>query len=184
MQARFHCRFMHNEQQSCLLAYCQANEQPSASHKSAGTPCYRLYSMCTCMSTCHMLQAVCMFRRRRTLYASASQNRLITSLWAYAAHSRVSLWASAHATCTRVSARSTVKPQTPRNAWLHGCSVLSWFDTLQDSLAEGDKITLETARFLKDDFLQQNSFTKYDKYCPFYKVSCTSSISSFDPSYV
>lgn len=42
---------------------------------------------------------------------------------------------------------------------------------LQDSLAEADKITLETARFLKDDFLQQNSFTKYDKYCPFYKVS-------------
>ena len=41
---------------------------------------------------------------------------------------------------------------------------------MQDSLAEGDKITLETARFLKDDFLQQNSFTKYDKYCPFYKV--------------
>ena len=39
----------------------------------------------------------------------------------------------------------------------------------QDSLAESDKITLETARFLKDDFLQQNSFTKYDKYCPFYK---------------
>lgn len=38
-------------------------------------------------------------------------------------------------------------------------------------MAEGDKITLETARFLKDDFLQQNSFTKYDKYCPFYKVS-------------
>ena len=40
---------------------------------------------------------------------------------------------------------------------------------MQDSLAESDKITLETARFLKDDFLQQNSFTKYDKYCPFYK---------------
>lgn len=39
----------------------------------------------------------------------------------------------------------------------------------KDSLAEGDKIILETARFLKDDFLQQNSFTKYDKYCPFYK---------------
>ena len=34
---------------------------------------------------------------------------------------------------------------------------------MQDSLAEADKITLETARFLKDDFLQQNSFTKYDK---------------------
>ena len=42
---------------------------------------------------------------------------------------------------------------------------------LQDALAEGDKITLETARLIKDDFLQQNSFTKYDKYCPFYKVS-------------
>jgi V-type H+-transporting ATPase subunit A len=39
----------------------------------------------------------------------------------------------------------------------------------KDSLAEEDKITLETARFLKDDYLQQNSFTKYDKYCPFYK---------------
>lgn len=40
----------------------------------------------------------------------------------------------------------------------------------KDSLAEGDKVTLETARFLKDDFLQQNSFTPYDKYCPFYKT--------------
>lgn len=40
----------------------------------------------------------------------------------------------------------------------------------QDALAEGDKITLEVARLIKDDFLQQNSFTKYDKYCPFYKV--------------
>lgn len=48
----------------------------------------------------------------------------------------------------------------------------------QDSLAEGDKITLETARFLKDDFLQQNSFTKYDKYCPFYKVSAALSCPS------
>ena len=41
---------------------------------------------------------------------------------------------------------------------------------VQDALAEGDKITLEVARLIKDDFLQQNSFTKYDKYCPFYKV--------------
>ena len=39
----------------------------------------------------------------------------------------------------------------------------------KDSLAESDKITLETAKFLKEDFLQQNSFTPYDKYCPFYK---------------
>jgi len=40
----------------------------------------------------------------------------------------------------------------------------------KDSLAEGDKITLEVARLIKDDFLQQNSFTSYDKYCPFYKT--------------
>ncbi len=40
----------------------------------------------------------------------------------------------------------------------------------KDALAESDKIVLETARFIKDDYLQQNSFTKYDKYCPFYKV--------------
>jgi V-type H+-transporting ATPase subunit A len=39
----------------------------------------------------------------------------------------------------------------------------------KDALAEGDKVTLETARLIKDDFLQQNSFTKYDRYCPFYK---------------
>ena len=37
------------------------------------------------------------------------------------------------------------------------------------SLAEEDKVILETARFIKDDFLQQNSFTPYDKYCPLYK---------------
>jgi len=40
----------------------------------------------------------------------------------------------------------------------------------KDALAEGDKIVLETARFIKDDYLQQNSFTSYDKYCPFYKT--------------
>jgi V-type H+-transporting ATPase subunit A len=26
-----------------------------------------------------------------------------------------------------------------------------------------------TTSFIKDDYLQQNSFTKYDRYCPFYK---------------
>jgi len=30
-------------------------------------------------------------------------------------------------------------------------------------------ILLPHLRFIKDDYLQQNSFTKYDKYCPFYK---------------
>ncbi|CAF4515930.1 unnamed protein product [Rotaria socialis] len=37
------------------------------------------------------------------------------------------------------------------------------------SLAETDKITLEVARMIKDDFLQQNGYSSYDKYCPFYK---------------
>lgn len=50
----------------------------------------------------------------------------------------------------------------------------------KDALAETDKITLETARFIKDDYLQQNSFTKYDKYCPFYKtVGMMRNISAF-----
>lgn len=38
------------------------------------------------------------------------------------------------------------------------------------SLAEGDKITLEVAKLIKDDYLQQNGYTPYDKYCPFYKA--------------
>lgn len=39
----------------------------------------------------------------------------------------------------------------------------------KDSLAEGDKVTLETAKLIREDFLAQNSFTSYDRYCPFYK---------------
>ncbi|TMS37092.1 hypothetical protein L596_004100 [Steinernema carpocapsae] len=38
------------------------------------------------------------------------------------------------------------------------------------SLAESDKITLEVAKIIKDDFLQQNGYTPYDRYCPFYKT--------------
>ncbi len=38
------------------------------------------------------------------------------------------------------------------------------------SLAETDKITLEVAKLIKDDFLQQNSYTPYDRFCPFYKT--------------
>ena len=38
------------------------------------------------------------------------------------------------------------------------------------SLAENDKITLEVARLIKDDFLQQNGYSPYDRYCPFYKT--------------
>ncbi|KAF3706472.1 V-type proton ATPase catalytic subunit A [Channa argus] len=37
------------------------------------------------------------------------------------------------------------------------------------SLAETDKITLEVAKLIKDDFLQQNSYSTYDRFCPFYK---------------
>ncbi|XP_043275452.1 V-type proton ATPase catalytic subunit A-like [Venturia canescens] len=38
------------------------------------------------------------------------------------------------------------------------------------SLSESDKIVLESARLLKDDFLQQNSYSAYDRFCPFYKT--------------
>lgn len=40
----------------------------------------------------------------------------------------------------------------------------------KDSLAESDKVVLEVARIIRDDFLQQNGFTEYDKKCPFYKT--------------
>ncbi|RYR63904.1 hypothetical protein Ahy_A04g021649 isoform E [Arachis hypogaea] len=39
----------------------------------------------------------------------------------------------------------------------------------KDALAEVDKITLETAKLLREDYLAQNAFTPYDKFCPFYK---------------
>lgn len=39
----------------------------------------------------------------------------------------------------------------------------------KDSLAETDKVTLEVAKLIREDFLAQNSFTSYDRYCPFYK---------------
>jgi V-type H+-transporting ATPase subunit A len=38
------------------------------------------------------------------------------------------------------------------------------------SLAEGDKITMEVAKVIKDDFLQQNGYSSYDRFCPFYKT--------------
>lgn len=41
----------------------------------------------------------------------------------------------------------------------------------KSALGEGDKITLEVARMLKDDFLQQNGISEYDRYCPFYKTA-------------
>lgn len=39
----------------------------------------------------------------------------------------------------------------------------------KDSLAEGDKITLEVAKIIREDFLAQNAYSPYDPCCPFYK---------------
>lgn len=39
----------------------------------------------------------------------------------------------------------------------------------KDSLAESDKLVLEVAKIIKDDYLAQNGFSSYDKMCPFYK---------------
>ncbi|KAJ2531628.1 H(+)-transporting V1 sector ATPase subunit A, partial [Coemansia sp. RSA 1937] len=41
----------------------------------------------------------------------------------------------------------------------------------KSALAETDKITLDVARIIKDDFLQQNGYSDYDRYCPFYKTT-------------
>lgn len=40
----------------------------------------------------------------------------------------------------------------------------------KSALAESDKITLEIAKIIKDDFLQQNGYSNYDRFCPFYKT--------------
>ncbi|GAA5996176.1 H(+)-transporting V1 sector ATPase subunit A [Rhodotorula paludigena] len=41
----------------------------------------------------------------------------------------------------------------------------------KSSLGEGDKVTLDVARLIKEDFLQQNGISVYDRYCPFYKTT-------------
>jgi V-type H+-transporting ATPase subunit A len=40
----------------------------------------------------------------------------------------------------------------------------------KDSLGESDKITLDIAKLIKEDFLQQNGYSKHDRFCPFYKT--------------
>ena len=40
----------------------------------------------------------------------------------------------------------------------------------KDSLSESDKIILETAKIIREEFLQQNAFSDHDKYCPLYKT--------------
>ncbi|CAM9553901.1 unnamed protein product, partial [Choristocarpus tenellus] len=39
----------------------------------------------------------------------------------------------------------------------------------RDSLSEDQKVVLEIARLIREDFLQQNAFTDYDYTCPLYK---------------
>lgn len=41
----------------------------------------------------------------------------------------------------------------------------------KESLAETDKVTLEVASLIREDFLQQNSFTDHDRFCPFWKTT-------------
>lgn len=40
----------------------------------------------------------------------------------------------------------------------------------KDSLDESQKATLAVAKIIKDEFLQQNAFSKYDYNCPLYKT--------------
>lgn len=40
----------------------------------------------------------------------------------------------------------------------------------KDSLAETDKVILEVAKLLRENFLAQNAYSPYDKYCPLYKT--------------
>lgn len=39
----------------------------------------------------------------------------------------------------------------------------------RDALAEGDKVILAAANMIREDCLQQNSYTSYDAFCPFLK---------------
>ena len=39
----------------------------------------------------------------------------------------------------------------------------------KDSLAETDKITLEAAKIIREDYLAQNAYSPYDPCCPFFK---------------
>lgn len=40
----------------------------------------------------------------------------------------------------------------------------------KSALAEVDKITLDLAKLIKEDFLQQNGYSTYDRFCPLYKT--------------
>ncbi|KAJ3192394.1 hypothetical protein HK101_006631 [Irineochytrium annulatum] len=40
----------------------------------------------------------------------------------------------------------------------------------KSALGEADKITLDIAKIIKEDFLQQNGYSAYDRFCPFFKT--------------
>jgi len=41
----------------------------------------------------------------------------------------------------------------------------------KSALGDGDKITLDMATLIKEDFLQQNGYSDYDQFCPLWKTS-------------
>jgi V-type H+-transporting ATPase subunit A len=41
----------------------------------------------------------------------------------------------------------------------------------RDSLSEDQKLTLEIAKIIREDFLQQDAFSNYDFHCPLYKTA-------------
>jgi len=41
----------------------------------------------------------------------------------------------------------------------------------KSALGDGDKITLDIATLIKEDFLQQNGYSDYDQFCPLWKTS-------------
>ncbi|WFD32904.1 H(+)-transporting two-sector ATPase [Malassezia sp. CBS 17886] len=41
----------------------------------------------------------------------------------------------------------------------------------KSALGESEKATLEVARIMKDDYLQQNGISEYDQFCPFFKTN-------------
>jgi V-type H+-transporting ATPase subunit A len=41
----------------------------------------------------------------------------------------------------------------------------------KDYISETEKVTLEVAKLIREDFLAQNGFSPHDKFCPFYKTS-------------
>ncbi len=41
----------------------------------------------------------------------------------------------------------------------------------KSALGDSDKITLDVATLIKEDFLQQNGYSEYDQFCPLWKTA-------------